>query len=135
MTETLIPYTALIQASTVLAALVLVQVLVTDFANLRAKHLPGAPVPVDHKLFLFRAARAHANTLENLATQVLLVVLAILAAASPKWAGIAAWGFTAARAGHMVCYYGDWRLARSVAFGVGLFAQFALLALVVLALL
>jgi uncharacterized MAPEG superfamily protein len=134
MTDLLLPYQGLLAASAVLAALVLLQVLVSDLAGMRAKHVPGMPVAGGHDDFHFRAARAHANTNENLPVQVLLVALAVLLSADPKWSAWAAWLFAAGRAGHMLCYYADLRLARSIAFGAGLVAQFALLVLVVLAL-
>jgi uncharacterized MAPEG superfamily protein len=133
MAELLLPYEGLLTASAVLAALVLVQVLVNDIAGMRAKHVPGMPVAGGHGDFHFRAQRAHANTNENLPVHVLLVVLAVFLSASPRWTGLAAWAFALARAGHMMFYYFDLRLARSIAFGAGLAAQFALLVVVGLA--
>lgn len=134
MVELLLPYQSALAASAVLAALVMAQVLVADLAGMKAKHVPGMPVTAGHGDFHFRATRAHANTNENLPVQVLLTVLAVLLAAKPGWTAGAAWAFTAARAGHMLFYYFDLRLARSIAFGVGLAAQFALLAACLLAL-
>jgi uncharacterized MAPEG superfamily protein len=134
MVEMLQPYHGLLAASAVLATLVLVQVLVADLAGMRAKHVPGMPITTGHGDFHFRATRAHANTNENLPVWVLLVLLAVLLAADPKWSAYAAWLFAAARAGHMLFYYLDLRLARSVAFGLGLLAQFVLLTLCLMAL-
>lgn len=130
MPEFLLPYQGLLAASAVLAALVLVQMLVMDLAGMGAKHVPGMPVTDGHGNFHFRATRAHGNTNENLPVQVLLVALAVLTAADPRWSAYAAWTFAAARAGHMLCYYADLRLARSIAFGLGLTAQFALMVVV-----
>ena len=127
MIEYLLPYESLLTASLVLAALILVQVLVQDFAGIKAKHVPGMPVTTGHSDFHFRAVRAHANTNEQLPVWILMVVLAVLLGADAKWSGYAAWAFTAARLGHMAFYYLDQRLMRSVSFGVGLLAQFALL--------
>jgi len=127
MLEWMLPYQGLLCASAVLAALVIAQVLVADLAGMKAKHVPGMPVTGGHGDFHFRATRAHANTNENLPVQVLLTLLALLLAADPRWSAGAAWAFAAARAGHMTFYYFDLRLARSVAFGVGLAAQVALL--------
>src|SRR5688572_23180066 len=110
MVEYLLPYESLLAASVALALLVLVQVLVVDFASIRAKHVPGMPVTDGHGSFLFRATRAHGNTNENLPVQVLLLVLAVLLGADERWSAGAAWAFTVARAGHMVCYYADQRL-------------------------
>ena len=127
MLELMLPYQGLLSASAVLAALMLAQLLIADVAGMRAKHVPGMPVTGGHGDFHFRATRAHANTNENLPVQVLLIVVAVLLAANPRWAAAAAWAFTAARAGHMAFYYFDLRLARSIAFGVGVAAQLALL--------
>ena len=134
MVEMLLPYDGLLAASAVLAALVLVQVLVADLAGMRAKHVPGMPVMTGHADFHFRATRAHANTNESLPVWILLVLLAVLLAADPKWSTYAAWLFAAGRAGHMLFYYLDLRLARSVAFGLSLLAQFVLLTLCLMAL-
>ena len=134
MVEFLLPYQSLLAASAVLATLVIVQVLVADLAGMQARHVPGMPVAGGHGNFHFRATRAHANTNENLPVQVLLTLLAVLLAADPRWSAGAAWAFTAARAGHMAFYYFDLRLARSVAFGVGLAAQAALLIVCIVAL-
>lgn len=134
MIEFLLPYQSLLAASAVLAALVLVQMLVMDVAGMGAKHVPGMPVTSGHGSFHFRATRAHGNTNENLPVHVLLTVLAVLLAADPRWSAYAAWTFAAARAGHMLFYYFDLRLARSLAFGLGLTAQFALMVICGLAL-
>lgn len=134
MIEYLLPYGGVLAASAALAALVLIQVLVQDFAGIRARHVPGMPVTQGHGSFHFRAARAHANTNENLPVHVLLVALVIFVGADPRWSLYAAWGFTLARLAHMLCYYLDLRLARSVAFGAGLLAQFVLLVAIGLAL-
>lgn len=134
MAEWLVTYHSVLAASTVLAMLILVQVLVADLAGMRARHVPGMPVTSGHGDFHFRATRAHANTNENLPVWVLLVTLAVLLAADPKWSAYAAWLFTAGRAGHMLFYYLDLRLARSVAFGLSLLAQFVLLVLCLMAL-
>jgi uncharacterized MAPEG superfamily protein len=134
MLEGLLPYHPTLLACAVLAVLMFVQVIVLDVASIRAKHVPGMPITAGHGNFLFRAARAHGNTNENLALFLLLIVLAVLLGAAPRWTWYAAWAFTLARAGHMFFYYFDWRAARSVAFGAGLLAQFALLVIVVQAL-
>jgi uncharacterized MAPEG superfamily protein len=134
MLEALLPYHPTLLACTVLAALIFLQVVVLDVASIRAKHVPGMPVTSGHGDFLFRATRAHGNTNEALPLFILLVVLAVLLGAEVRWTWYAVWAFTLARAGHMFCYYLDWRLARSVSFGVGLVAQLALLVIVARAL-
>jgi len=134
MADFLVPYASTLAACVALSALILVQVLVADVAGMRAKHVPGMPVTDGHRSFFFRAVRAHANTTENLGVFVLLVLAALALGARAGWTGALVWAFVAARALHMACYYADWRLARSVAFGAGLLAQFGLLAVCALAL-
>lgn len=123
------PYSLTILAMLATATLFIVQMLVLDVAGIRAKHVPGAPVPADHANFLFRATRAHANTNESLAAFVLLVAIALFSAASPKWTAAFAWLYVGGRTGHMLCYYADLRLARSASFGISLIALIALLVL------
>jgi uncharacterized MAPEG superfamily protein len=134
MNEFLQAYHAVVAAYAALAALVLVQVLVADAALVRAGHVPGTPVDGGHDNFLFRATRAHANTNENLALFLIASLGAILSAANPRWCGILAWGFVVARLVHMLAYYGDVRLLRSAAFGVGLLCTAGLIALAAVAL-
>lgn len=127
MQDFLVAYTSSLAACTALGALVYTQVLVVDVAQIKAKHVPGMPVTDGHKSFLFRAVRAHANTNENLGLFLLLMFTAVLLQANTAWVNGLAWVFVAARALHMACYYARWGIARSVAFGAGLAAQFGLL--------
>ncbi|HEY1181148.1 MAG TPA: MAPEG family protein [Rhodocyclaceae bacterium] len=123
------PYAITVLAMLATAALFIVQMLVLDVAGIRSRHEPGAPVHADHANFLFRATRAHANTNESIAAFILLAIIAIFSMASPKWAGIFAWLYVAGRVGHMLCYYANLKLARSISFGVSLIALVALLLL------
>lgn len=127
-------YLCALVAAVTLGLLILIQFVVVDVVSIRSKQVPGMPVTGGHESFHFRAVRAHANTYENLGLFLLVFFSALLLGADPAWTAIAAWTFTAARAGHMFCYYADWRSARSVAFGLGLLAQIALLVLCVIAL-
>lgn len=120
MQEWLNPYLLTLWAVGATAGLLLLQMLVLDYAGIKAKHLPGAPVPADHGNFLFRATRAHANTNESIAAFILLVLFGILTAASARWLGVFAWVYVGGRIGHMLCYYADLRLPRSISFGVAL---------------
>jgi uncharacterized MAPEG superfamily protein len=113
-------YVPLVCAMGVAALLFLLQLSVVDYAGIRAKHVPGTPVPSDHNLFLFRATRAHANTNESIAVFILLALFGMFSTANPTWLNASAWIYVAARAAHMLLYYFDLRLWRSVAFGVGL---------------
>ena len=60
MVETAATYSAALAGWVALAALVLLQAVVSDVAAIRAKHTPGMPVAGGHDDFLFRAVRAHA---------------------------------------------------------------------------
>jgi len=110
-----------------IAGLLLVQILVVDVTAIRARHKPGAPVEPDHRNFLFRAVRAHANTNESLAAFILLALFGIFSSAAPAWINALSWVYVAARLAHMLCYYADLRLARSISFGIGLAALVGLL--------
>ena len=135
MHEWLAPYTPMVHALLATAVLFVVQLLVLDWAGIKAKHKPGMPVPADHASFLFRASRAHGNTNESVSAFILLTLVALFTAAPPAWANGCAWLYVAGRLGHMLCYYADLRLGRSVAFGVSLVALVALLAVVLVAVL
>lgn len=129
MQEWLTPYAPSLLAMGAVAGLFLLQILVVDFAGIKAKHMPGTPVPADHGNFLFRAVRAHANTNESLAGFVLLVLFGMLSGASVTAFNLATWAYVAGRAGHMSCYYADLRLARSIFFGIGLASLLVMFAL------
>jgi uncharacterized MAPEG superfamily protein len=110
-----------------LGLVMVVQFIVADVAGMRAKHVPGMPIVGGHDDFFFRAARALGNTNESLPLFVLLSLAAILAGGSPDWTGYGVWLFVIARALYMVCYYANWRTARSTMFVVGQVAMIGLL--------
>jgi len=130
MSEALLAYHSTLVAGAVLAALIIAQVLITDLAGMRVKHVPGMPVTDGHSSFHFRSARALANTNETLGLFLLLAALAVGLGANAKWTGMLAWVYVAGRAGHMTFYYARMGLARSTAFSVSLAAQVGLLLLV-----
>ncbi len=129
MSELLLAYHSTLIACTALAVLVFLQVLVADYASMKAKHVPGMPVTDGHASFHFRAVRALGNTNETLALFLLLAGLAVVLGANAKWTGIMAWVYVAGRAGHMGFYYARMGLARSTSFGISLVGQFGLLVL------
>jgi uncharacterized MAPEG superfamily protein len=133
MSKWLIPYAATVFALGATAGLLLVQILVADVAGIRARHEPGTPIAADHASFLFRASRAHANTNESVAGFTLLAVFGIFAGAAPSWLAALAWTYVAGRAGHMLCYYLDQRVARSACFVVSLLALVGMLVVGVVA--
>ncbi len=127
-------YLCALAAAVTLGFLIMIQFLMVDVVSIRNKQVPGMPVKGGHESFHFRAVRAHANTYENLGLYLLAFFCALLLGADAQWTAIAAWAFTVGRAGHMVCYYADWRIARSASFGLGLVAQIGLLVLCAMAL-
>jgi len=127
MQELVAPYIPTVWALGMSGALLLVQLLVVDLAGLKARHRPGTPVDPDPGNFLFRATRAHANTNESIAAFVLLVLFALLSAASPLWVNALSWAYVAARAAHMLFYYAGLPLPRTIAFAASLIALFGML--------
>lgn len=104
----------------VLGLWIVVQVLVADVLAILAKHTPGAPVDGGHASLLFRATRAHANSLENAAPFLLLLLFAVGVSASAQWTAWLAWAFVATRLVHGATYYANIPLLRSAAFGLSL---------------
>jgi len=107
--------------------LLLVQMLVADFAAMGAKHTPGHPVPPDHGSFFFRAVRAQANSNESIALFILLALFGLFAGASPSVLGWSSMVYALGRLGHMLFYYAGIGLARSVSFGVALLGLLGML--------
>lgn len=133
MQELLVPYESTVWALGMTGALFFFQLLVADFAGIKAGHRPGTPVAVDHAAFHFRATRVHANTNESIAVFILLALFGVLSGASPGWLNALSWVYVVARLAHMVCYYAGLQIPRSVAFGVSLLALFGMLVVGVLA--
>ncbi len=133
MQEWVLPYVPTLLAMGATGTLLLVQILVVDVASIKSKHPPGTPVTADHRSFLFRATRAHANTNESIAGFILLALVGLLSAASPVWLNLLCWVYVLGRVGHMLCYYAGKGLLRSIFFGVGLAALVLMLVVDVLA--
>jgi uncharacterized MAPEG superfamily protein len=131
--QELLPYHSTLVACAVLSGLLMIQVLVADLASMKEKHVPGMPVTSGHASFHFRSVRALGNTNETLPLFLLLAGLALLLGANAQWTNALAWVYVAARAGHMTFYYARIGMARSIAFGISLGAQFALMLLVLAA--
>jgi len=73
--------------------LLLWQLVIADLTAIRHKHKAGYPIPADSTTFLFRSARAHANTNESIAAFALLAIAGMLSSAPPTWInGLSAWG-------------------------------------------
>ena len=131
--EWLTPYQLTLLALGLSALLFVLQILVVDLAGIRAKHKPGHPVVPDGS-FHFRASRAHANTNESYGLFLALVVFGIAVQAQPAWLNGAALVYLLGRLGHMLCYYANLSLARSIAFGVALVGLIGMLGAGLLAL-
>jgi uncharacterized MAPEG superfamily protein len=116
---------------TAIAGLLLLQLLIADVSAMIAKHKPGHPIPTDNPTFLFRSARAHANTNETIAAFILLATVGILAQVSPGWLNGCAGVYMAGRVLHMVFYYAHQNLLRSTAFVVSLLGLIGMLGTVV----
>ena len=126
MHTALAAFTPVIWAMGAIGLLLLIQLLVVDIAGIRSGHVPGTPVTAEHGVFMFRATRAHANTNESVAAFVLLCLFGIFSAASASWLNVLVWVYVLGRVAHMICYYADQRMLRSVAFAVSLGALFCM---------
>ncbi len=121
------PYMPTIWAMAAMGSLLLVQVLVVDLVGIKAGHKPGTPVVPDSDSFLFRATRAHANSNESIAIFIIFALVGVLTAVPADWLNYAAWGYLLSRVVHMLSYYANWPLARSIAFGFSLAGLFGML--------
>ena len=110
-----------------MALLTLVQLLVADFVGIAKGHRPGATVEHDHSDFLFRATRAIGNTNESIAIFMLAFAFALMSGANQFWVNAFCGVYVAGRLGHMLAYYADLRLMRSIFFGIALMALVAML--------
>lgn len=121
------PYLPTIWAMAAIGSLLLIQVLVVDLAGIKAGHKPGTPVEANTSSFLFRATRAHANTNETIAIFIIFAVAGVLSSVPANWLNYAAWGYLGSRVIHMLSYYANWSLVRSIAFGFSLAGLFGML--------
>lgn len=110
-------------------ALIFLQLLVADIIGIVKKHKPGHAITSDHDNLLFRVNRAFLNSNESVAIFILVTIFAVLSSATPYWVNLFAWVYFASRVAHMICYYVNWKVARSVVFAgtaVSLIALFVL---------
>ena len=119
MKAQLLPYAFSLYALLGVAILFFVQLLVADVARIRAKITPGVQLPQDPTLFVFRAERAHKNTMESFGLFVIATLMAFLVEAPATWVNAICTAFLAARFGHMAMYYANQSLPRSVFWGFG----------------
>jgi uncharacterized MAPEG superfamily protein len=95
-----------------------IQLAVADIVSIKAKHPPGFSITQDHGSLLFRAHRVLANSNESAAILILFALFGILSSANPAWLNGCALAYLVGRVGHMIFYYGNLKIARSVAFAI-----------------
>ncbi|EGQ8047273.1 MAPEG family protein [Vibrio parahaemolyticus] len=95
-----------------------VQLLVADVVGIKKGHIPGTAVTDGHESFLFRSNRAFANSNETVGILILFTLFAILSSANPVWVNNLSIVYFIGRVGHMVFYYANFQLMRSVFFVV-----------------
>ncbi|KZY47836.1 MULTISPECIES: MAPEG family protein [unclassified Oleiphilus] len=100
--------------------LLLTQILVSDAASIKLKHTPGYPVEADHARFLFRASRTYSNTNETIAVFILFALFAVYSGADASYIDAFSVTYFAGRVMHMLCYYANIALARSIGFVISL---------------
>ncbi len=110
-----------------MGGMMLLQILVIDVISIRRHHPPGTAVNSDHADALFRATRVLGNTNESIAIFILLSVFAVMSAAAPNWVNGLVWLYVVARTAHMLFYYLNLKILRSVAFSFVLVALAGLL--------
>jgi len=113
-------YNPTIVAMLAMGFLLLLQLLVADIAAIKAGHKPGHPIAPDGDTFIFRAARAHANTNESISVFMLFALAGMLAGSNPELLNPLSWAYVVCRVAHMVAYYAGLKLPRSIAFGISL---------------
>lgn len=128
MTELLANYHGWVLSLGALSVLMITQFLILDFISIRLKQVPGMPITDGHDSLLFRAARVHANSNESLPSFLLISAFAIAVQANPEWLNALSIVFVIARVGHMVFYYMNYSVLRSISFGIGLVAMIGILA-------
>lgn len=114
------PYKITILVSGGIGALLLIQILVADVVAIKLNHTPGYPVNPDHNSFLFRAARVHANTNESIAIFILFALFGMFSGSDDFYLNAFSVIYLVGRVAHMMFYYLDLKIARSVSFPVSL---------------
>ncbi|EGR1514374.1 MAPEG family protein [Vibrio vulnificus] len=104
-----------------------IQLLVADVTSIKQGHTPGISVNAGHESFLFRSSRAFANSNETVGILVLFMLFAIFSSANPLWINSLSLMYLFGRIGHMIFYYANFQLMRSVSFvvsAIGLIGMF-----------
>lgn len=112
------PYRVTVLVMGLSGLLFLLQLAIVDLVGIKRRHTPGFTIEQNHDSFLFRASRALANSNESAAIFVLLALFSIFSSASAAWLNAFSVMYFLGRAGHMVFYYGNLQIPRSMAFAV-----------------
>ncbi|MGF1684257.1 MAPEG family protein [Photobacterium minamisatsumaniensis] len=104
----------------------LIQLVIADVVAIKEKHVPGYPIESNHNNFHFRASRAHLNTNESVAIFVLFLCFSFLSSASSNVVNYSSLAYLISRLGHMIFYYFDLKVVRSVSFGISLLSLLTL---------
>ncbi|WP_434137812.1 MAPEG family protein [Photobacterium leiognathi] len=118
--EFLLPYKITIWVIGLVGLLLLLQLIVLDVAILSKKHMPGFAIEANHEHFLFRANRALANSNESLGIFIVFVLFALFSQPISHWVNGFAVVYLFGRVGHMLCYYFNLKILRSIFFVVSL---------------
>lgn len=131
--EFLLPYKMTIWVLGSLGALLLLQLVVLDIAIRSQKHIPGFTIEANHEHFLFRANRALANSNESLGIFIVFVLFALFSQPIAHWINGFSVVYLFGRIGHMLCYYFNMKILRSIFFVVSLFGLIGLFVTAVVA--
>ncbi|RYU64235.1 MAPEG family protein [Aliivibrio finisterrensis] len=94
------------------------QLVIVDVIGIKEKHVPGFDIKQDHNSLLFRSNRALANSNESVGILILFTLFAIFSSGDASWVNGFSIAYLIGRVGHMLCYYFNLRVLRSIAFGV-----------------
>lgn len=95
-----------------------IQLLVADVMGIKHKHPPGTTIQAGHDSFLFRSNRAFANSNETVGILILFVLFSIFSSANPAWVNGLSLVYFVGRIAHMIFYYINFKLMRSVSFAI-----------------
>jgi len=123
----IIPYNVTVLVLGLTGFLFWIQLAIADVVAIKVKHVPGFSIAQNHSDFLFRSHRVLANSNESVGILILFSLFSILSTASPTWLNASALLYLTGRIAHMIFYYLDVKVLRSVAFAisfVGLLGMF-----------
>ena len=120
------PYSITVVILGLTGLLFLIQLLVFDVMSIKSGRIPGTSVEQNHKSFLFRSCRAFENSNESVGILLLLTAFGLLSSADADWLNTAAVVYFSGRVFHMIFYYLNQKVLRSVGFGVSVLGLFGI---------